>query len=595
MARLRRLALGLGALVTATLAIAVPGAVADQMPLNGMVTLTSTHFQIHFDGDYRNPDYLASARANDVLGFAERSYATYTGLGYAAPVDDGDGNGLIEIYIDKFSAEPQVHYAGYIEALATPGAGAIHMDVTNGILLDPTDSTKGIDAHAVAHEVFNLFEWKIDATADPWLQESAAEWAAFQVANTVLPTASQLGEADRSIDCIGSQCGYAQGSIAGYSAFYDRNANTGWSFFQYLSDLYGKDVVRQIWLRDFADGAVPATQPVDEVLTSKGSSLSTAFSGWAKTRLNAGFSITPAPSNCAGSSSGCAFKPLMFATISTGATAGTIPTQVLAVGHLSARYLELKPGDGSANGSCFGATLKLNVAIPAGVTSAPTVFVTSDSAPQSLSVSGSNATITLPWSSCSSSPSAYLALPNATLNPAVNGNEFVVTGSLTVDPNSLPTVGGNAGPPPPVKMPGTVISVPTVDSPPSIDVFGPELIHLAAGSSQLRLIVASDGPGKLNASLGGVTLGQGTLRAGHNDLRFALPATALSALRRTAATAGTLTLTPLSPLGTSGTPVVRQVAVDPAPAAEPNAAPKAKPVAKPKAKAKPKKRTAGKR
>jgi hypothetical protein len=146
-------------------------------------------------------------------------------------------------------------------------------------------------------------------------------------------------------------------------------------------------------------------------------------------------------------------------------------------------------------------------------------------------------------------------------------------------------------------MPGSVVSVPTVDSPPSIDVFGPELIHLEAGATQLRLIVASDGPGTLSASLSGVALGQGTLRAGHNDIRFTLSPTALKSLRRTATTAGLLTLTPLSPGGTSGASVVRQVAVDPAVAVVPSAKakPKAKPKTKPKGKPKTKKRTAGKR
>ena len=52
MLRFRRLALGLGALVAATLAAAVPGAVADSYPVNGLVTLDSTHFRIHFQANY---------------------------------------------------------------------------------------------------------------------------------------------------------------------------------------------------------------------------------------------------------------------------------------------------------------------------------------------------------------------------------------------------------------------------------------------------------------------------------------------------------------------------------------------------------------
>jgi hypothetical protein len=142
-----------------------------------------------------------------------------------------------------------------------------------------------------------------------------------------------------------------------------------------------------------------------------------------------------------------------------------------------------------------------------------------------------------------------------------------------------------------VKMPGTVISVPTTDTPPSIDVSGPELIQLAADTRVLRLIVSSDGPGTLQAALGGLALGRSTLRAGHNDVRFTLPKSALTTLRRTSAVAGFLTLTPLSPSGIAGTILMRQVAVEPAAAsAKPAAKPKAKAKVKPHAKAKPKKK-----
>ena len=571
MLRFRRLALGLGALVAATLAIAVPGAVADSFPVNGIVTVDSTHFRIHFQANYGDPAFLSSARANDVLGFAERAYSAYTSLGYAAPVDDGDGNGKIELFVEVLGGEPKVHYAGYIEAGIPAGSGIIHMDVNRGILADPADAAKGIDAHALSHEVFNLFQWKTYATADGWLQESTAEWAAFQVANTVTPTANQLGEADRAIDCIGSQCGYGQ-PIAGYSEYYDRNANTGWSFFQYLSEKYGNDIVEQIWTQQATDGAVPATQPVNEVLAGKGSSLSAAFNEWIAARLNGGFKISGA----------AGVRPTPFATIKTGLVSGSMKTQVVAVGHLSGRYVQLVPGDGSTNGSCSGATLALTVAIPSGVMSAPYVFLdTPNSTPQAMSVSGSTATATIPWSTCGSSAPAFVSLPNATTTTTVNGTEFVLNGTVTVDPNSRPTA---PAPPPQVKLPGTAIAVPTTDVVPSIELYGPELLRLSSTATQIRLIVSSSGPGTVQASLGALALGVGTLRTGNNDLRFDLPRAALSSLRRSAASGNVLTLTPLSPEGAAGSPLVRQVAIDPTfkPVSKPK--PAAKPKSKPKSK-----------
>lgn len=550
--------------MTATLAIAVPGAVADQLPIQSAATLSSAHFRITFDGDYNRLDFLPSARANDLLGFAERAYTTYTAMGYAPPVDDGDGNGLIELRVELLLGEPYSHFAGYVEAVspaAATTAGIIHLDVNGGIA-DPTDPTK-IDAHTVAHEVFTLFQWKIfHATNadDQWLEESTAEWAAFQVANTVAPWPSALGEADRALDCIGSECGYSQPGIPGYNEFYDRTAKSGWSFFQYLSGTYGADVVKQIWARRAADGnGAAGTEPVDEVLASKGSSLTAAFNGWVTARLNYGFGVVDPVT---GLSDPADFRPLTFATIRTGILPGKAKTQVAAVGHLSARYLELKPGDGSTNdGSCFAAALTLTVGIPPGVTSAPAVYMASDAAPEALSVSGSTASVTLPWSTCSSSRSAYVSLPNATNDPAVNGNEFDVTSTFTIDPNALPTVGGNIDPPPSVNMRGILIPAPTSDSAPAIAVFGPEVITLSTADRKLRLIVNASAVGQLRASIGSTALGTISLRPGNNDVRFGLPPALLGELRVFAAS-NVLMLTSLDPRGGVGQTVTRRLALE---------------------------------
>jgi hypothetical protein len=81
----------------------------------------------------------------------------------------------------------------------------------------------------------------------------------------------------------------------------------------------------------------------------------------------------------------------------------------------------------------------------------------------------------------------------------------------------------------------------------------------------LRLIVESSGDGVLHAVLGSVDLGSPTIRAGNNDLRFTVPKTLLTQLRRASSAANLLTLTPTSVSGaTVGTAVSRQVAVIPA-------------------------------
>jgi hypothetical protein len=136
-----------------------------------------------------------------------------------------------------------------------------------------------------------------------------------------------------------------------------------------------------------------------------------------------------------------------------------------------------------------------------------------------------------------------------------------------VDPNTLAT----ASPPPtPTSVWGTTVPVPTADVPPSIDVFGPELLQLSAKAPTIRLIVDSSGPGVVNATLGSTVLGTYSLRAGNNDVRFAVPKGLLTSLRRSASAANLLTLTPMSPTGSlTGQAVTRHVVITAPPKPKP--------------------------
>ena len=76
----------------------------------------------------------------------------------------------------------------------------------------------------------------------------------------------------------------------------------------------------------------------------------------------------------------------------------------------------------------------------------------------------------------------------------------------------------------------------------------------------LRVIVFSSGSGKLKATLGSVVLGTVGLRAGNNDVRWTLPASLVTALRRTSSD-NLLSLTSLSPSGTTGATITRHVVI----------------------------------
>ena len=166
---------------------------------------------------------------------------------------------------------------------------------------------------------------------------------------------------------------------------------------------------------------------------------------------------------------------------------------------MATRYLKFTRGDGTTTGACYSATLSLSVTIPAGTLSKPMFYWTAaGSSPVALSINGSTASATIPWDTCTwNGPVGLLSLPNASTNwNDLNGANFAVTASMTVDPTQsvTPTL-----PPLTVPVNTPVVQVPTADAPPVISVFGPQLVKIAAGDRQLRLIVQSSSDGSLQA------------------------------------------------------------------------------------------------
>lgn len=527
MLRLSSLFAALAALAALTL---VPGASSARMA-GTPLTLDSQHFRVHYDGDATQPDYVSQAQAGDVLGWAEQAYSFYSGLGWGPPVDDGDGK--LDITIDALTP-PEIAVGTIDTPSSGPSSGRFELD-----------SKTGLSFHTVAHEVFNLFEWSIDSANDPWLDQGAAEWAAFAADSFSGVTASDFGEPERTLDCVGDQCGFASGASADELA-YNRSGNPGWSFFEYLAERYGNSFIRTIFEQASSNGSgSPSTQAVDDALAGKGSSLAAQFNGWITARLSGNFSLKAIQG----------LLPQVFASTATGAIAGAIPTQIVNVDHLAARYLAFVPGDGTTSNLCHAGTLALSVTIPSGVSSTPAVYVKGGQT-QLLSVSGQTASITIPWSDCTGAATAYLSLPNASDGTTANGTEFIVKGTLTIDPNTIATA---ANPPDPVSMPGVVIAAPADPIPPTIDVWGPQVIHVSSTSRVVRLIVLSDTDGTVEGSLGSYALGTVAIRTGGNDVRFVLPA---SAARRTAAVGQMITLQPLASTGYAGVAVTRPLAID---------------------------------
>jgi hypothetical protein len=542
---LRRLALlasvGVGAAV-----LAGPAFGAFARPGGLPNTLGTPHFLVHYQSDPATDYKITQTQAGDVAALAERAYATELADGYAAPLSDGvlGGDSRTDIYVGDLSSFPGT--LGLTEWDAnTPQTSAF-------IILAGAKATAALalDQHTIAHELFHVLQlsvWLPSQVSDFWLLEGSAEWMGYRANAYRSDHPLDFGPPDMALDCRDPISGHVMCDLLDS---YQNNGYSRWPFFEYLTEQYGTSFVDDIFAQGAA-GAPTATSALANALAAKGTTLADAYNAWTTFDLASLYTVPALQGRTPARYGGA---------IATGAKTASLATTMVPVNHLSTRILEFDRGDGDDSHACFAATLSLTVTIPAGTQSKPVFWWNAGgSAPIQLSTSGNTAVGAIPWDTCKWPANAgYLALPNASQN--VDAADFAVSGSLTVDTSNPTSVIA-----PPAQLPTLtpVVPVSSLEVAPLVDVAGSELLRLAAGEHMIRLLVESSGDGKLHAMLGGVDLGSPTLRAGNNDVRLALPASALSALRRAAAaTKSVLTLTAISPEGTeTGDSVTRRVVV----------------------------------
>ncbi len=349
------------------------------------------------------------------------------------------------------------------------------------------------------------------------------------------------------MDCVGSECGDSE---------FDRNGYPGWMLFEYLAERFGDATVKSVLDAAAANPGWTGTHALSSVVQPLGPTLGKFFEDYTTARLTGNFTSVAL----------AGVLPKTQGTIVVGSSSGAISPVTLAVNHLAVRFVDLAHGLDTDTGPCFSASLALKVVLPAGVASTPYYSANvKGSVAQAFAVSGTTATLTVPWNTCGASPHAYVSLPNETndvVPPALDGREFTVSGTVTVD-KSKPASASEA--PPGVKIIGPVIQTPTTDPAPDLTLHAPELIRVSAKTRLLRFIVFSSGDGTLKATLGSTWLGSAGLHAGNNDVRYVLPTQLLKSLRKTNTPANVLTLTSYSSGGSQGASVTRRVAMQPVP------------------------------
>ena len=464
-------------------------------------TMTSTHFAIHYtaslddtDSDPTTTNTFAQQSAGDLLVLAEKAYAGLTALGYAPPVDDGDGR--IDVFV-KDLVDPMFGFATPDNPASAQSSG--------WIVLDPEFATS---VHPITHELYHLAQFAIWTGSQTWLTEAAAEWSGLRLAEYPAYGLSLFDAPGVSLDCYGPTCG---------ASGYEQGGYNRWVFVEYLVERFGTGFVEEVFerARDLPSTGAPLV-PLDAALTARGTSVSGVFFDFARQQMTGGYTVAGLQGR----------QPAPAASVFTGITSATLDPKSIVVNHLAARYVAFKPALESTVVStpCYAATMNVTVTVPAGIGGTPVWYWDGPGgAATELALVGSTATLSVPWYTCSTSYRGLLMLPNTSL--ATDGQEFVVAASLSVDRSRLTPVPAAAvtTKPPAIAIQGGVVPAPDSTLAPEIKLHGPGLLNVTPSSRRVTLVVYSSDTGEVEISVGGVSLGTYHVRAGYNKVRVTVP------------------------------------------------------------------------
>jgi hypothetical protein len=523
----------------ACLALA-PASSADPRPTCAFDgTLSSTHFTVHWQTveadkaacpngtDYYDP------QAGETLAAAERAYDTFvTTWGFPPPVDDGDGHTDIYVYT------PTDPILGELSAIYASDGIGLGGTAPGWFVLNPNDAKR---TWMVAAGVFHAIQSAIWDVPQPAFGMGAAEWAGRAVYGfPEVANGSMLTVPDITLDCAGVECDEHLFNWIGTSR---------WPFFQYLQDRLGSTAVRDLWAT-IAGRATPGPDAVGalvELLGARSLTLAEFYNGFAAA-LGSG-SIKAA--NVQG------VLPTTIATLKPGVAAGTTQTTTTAVDHLATRFVAIVPGSGVGD-VCFAATLKVEVKLPSGIGAVPSFYAKEYGGVTPFTVSGSTATLTTPWDTCTwaDGRTAIVALPNPSATE--NGQAFTVTTTLTaVDLTTIVSPDAPVEPTEPRPVVPTAGAVP----PPTLSFHGPETVPVARnGAVTLAFFASNRGTVEIRAA--GKALKAVKVRAGRNVVKLRLPVARKQAKSKRTSLAtrpARLTLTSVSPSGQVGATVSRKL------------------------------------
>ena len=359
-------------------------------PAGGPNHLESAHFTVDYDGDKTAPDYVTETQAGDILAAAERAYAAYAALGYPAPL------------VDAISGK-----TGFsIIDLSATGFSSIYCDGDQDF--DSNDVGTDDTAYSVGFDVFGQIALGLtpnvsNSYPDVWLIQGVKLLGLLQGAG--LPRG--LGRRPRPLSRCRSNCQDQNGTQACSKDGYENEGQSRWPFYEYLAERFGQT----FFLEVFAD----ANAAGDDADRSPKRPDRARNNARRRIRRLSPRSSWPAAGQPRRSTWRLRRSPERRSRPELQrATPRRRPSASITSRRATSRSTA---ATATASHACFAATLTIHVSIPAGVTSQPTFYWNgTGGTPVALNVSGTNATATVPWDTCTWANKGVLSLPNTSLD-----------------------------------------------------------------------------------------------------------------------------------------------------------------------------------
>lgn len=186
-------------------------------------------------------------------------------LGYRAPLADGarGGSPLFDVYLKDLGGDIYGFCAGESKVKRRTASGYCVLDNDFAASQFPNGTPTDNLTVTAAHEFFHAVQYAYDYAEDPWMMESTATWMEERIATAVddnrqyLPW-SQIYAPYLPLDLFSRNEGYQYGN---------------WVFWEYLSTLYGNDIVHKAWSQAGSlksDGGKNSIAALQKVLRKKG-------------------------------------------------------------------------------------------------------------------------------------------------------------------------------------------------------------------------------------------------------------------------------------------------------------------------------------